>query len=1114
MKRGYRSLAVLLLFLPVLLPRPARAGVDPPPGKVLFRIGKTDGDTRDLALGPGGIGKYRFPGYFVPGWSEPERDWPYVHPGPMDPFGKKPFSTFTIAFGISALPASGRCRLVIDLADTQDKYPPTLVVRVNGTPFRRKLEAGHGEPTISGFPGQGVRRTLTFPFPVTLLKKGANEITLTSVKGCWFLYDALRLEVPPGVESAPLTRTLVYDLYVPPALLRTPKGPSLFLTAQVRRLGPPAPCKVLLDGRLLATVSLRTGWNPLELPVPDPGKARVSRLSLVVAGREAASRNVEIRPAPEWTIYLVPHSHVDIGYTDRQDVVEKKHWRYLQEAMDLAAKTASYPPGAEFKWDCESSWGVDSYFGMAGPAERKRFLSALRRGEIEIGALFANELTGICSREELFRMTRWAREFRRKYGLRLDTALITDVPGWTWGIVPALARSGVKYLSCGPNRMARIGYTLSRWGDRPFWWISPSGRERILCWVAGQGYSWFHHDGSLRTDKTFHYLEKLRSRGYPYDMIQVRYTTGGDNGPPNPTLPDQVRKWNEKYAYPRYVLATAGETMRAFEKKYGKRIPSFRGDFTPYWEDGAASTARETALNRETREILVSGEALWAMLRPASYPAKAYWSAWRYALLFDEHTWGAWCSVSKPDSPFTKEQWTRKKLYGSRAHFLARSLELQALRSGGPPRPTRRFEVLNPTSFPRKDPVFLEPAVAGDFSGVRDEKGRPRPAQRLKGGGLVFLPGPVPPFGSRVFSLVKDPTPWKGKPASAEGSVMKNGILSLRVDPDTGALGSVRWGDRELVDRTKGPGWNDYIYVPGRNPARAVRPGRPDIRVLEKGPLLASLEITSPAPGCNTLVRRVRLFAGLPFVEIRDILDKKKVRSPEGVHLAFPLAVPGGIPRIGIPWAVVRPGKDQLEGACRNFFCVERWLDVSNGDFGVTWVTRDAPLVEIGGITAERRPWLKRIRRSSLFYSYVMNNYWDTNYKADQEGKALFRYLLHPHGPFDPARSERTALAYCRPLVVRPVEEEGSGPLPSLLQVEPSWVVVSDLRPAADGKGLFLRLFNAGDRPARVRLRWGRKAPPRVYLSDADEEPLSPWPKESILPPMGILALRAIPEGK
>ena len=56
--------------------------------------------------------------------------------------------------------------------------------------------------------------------------------------------------------------------------------------------------------------------------------------------------------------------------------------------------------------------------------------------------------------------------------------------------------------------------------------------------------------------------------------------------------------------------------------------------------------------------------------------------------------------------------------------------------------------------------------------------------------------------------------------------------------------------------------------------------------------------------------------------------------------------------RVNSPGAVVRPEKDQLPGACKNWFSVERWVDVSNDHYGVTWVTADAPLMELGGLTA------------------------------------------------------------------------------------------------------------------------------------------------------------------
>ena len=51
-----------------------------------------------------------------------------------------------------------------------------------------------------------------------------------------------------------------------------------------------------------------------------------------------------------------------------------------------------------------------------------------------------------------------------------------------------------------------------------------------------------------------------------------------------------------------------------FEEQYGAELPVFAGDMTPTWEDGAASTACETAMNRTTATRLAQTETIWSMI--------------------------------------------------------------------------------------------------------------------------------------------------------------------------------------------------------------------------------------------------------------------------------------------------------------------------------------------------------------------------------------------------------------------------------------------------------------------------------------------------------------------
>ncbi len=247
--------------------------------------------------------------------------------------------------------------------------------------------------------------------------------------------------------------------------------------------------------------------------------------------------------------------------------------------------------------------------------------------------------------------------------------------------------------------------------------------------------------------------------------------------------------------------------------------------------------------------------------------------------------------------------------------------------------------------------------------------------------------------------------------------------------------------------------------------------------------------------------REIRVVDGLDRVDIVNVLDKKAVREKEGVHFGFAFNVPDGVMRVDIPWAVMRPEVDQLPGSCKNWLSAGRWVDVSNRQRGVTWATLDAPMIEVGAITADGiKPdqppdqWLAKLPPSQTLYSMVMNNHWWTNYKAEQEGPTAFRYSLRPHGAYDAGAAQRFGIEASQPLVA--VAAQGRAPAGrSLLSVEPAGVVVTSIVPIEDGKALAIRLFNATGAVAKAIVR----RPSGVSPSDSENASvektidMAPW---------------------
>ncbi|MBI4323934.1 MAG: glycoside hydrolase [Chloroflexi bacterium] len=1082
------------------------------PASLLWQIGQPDNSNREFALAPNHFAEFREDGFFVVGRSDPKRDWPYVQPGPGDGWAGSREHAFSIVFGVKNPPATGACKLRVDLIDTHGSSPPRLRIRINGRAFEHSTPRGAGDDSVNGQPAKGKEHKFDVSFPAELLKAGANEVGITTVSGSWMLYDWIALESPPGVETAEVTGTVVSSMRSPPVLIEKEGRLAQIVQLSIRHFGEETKALVRVDGTEATNLTLRAAAQNLEVPVASVEKETPVKISVEVAGQTLAAQTLPLKPVRKWVVYLLPHSHVDIGYTHVQTEVERAQWRYLETAIDTARKTAGHPPGARFKWNVEVLWAVDGYLKQATPEKQREFMDAVKAGQIGLDALYGNELTGLCRPEELLRLTSYAMKLSQRTGVPIESAMITDVPGYTWGIVPAFAHSGVKYWSIGPNGGDRIGHTIAAWGDKPFWWIGPNGRDKVLVWMTGTGYyQVFQSAGKLQE-----YLTQLEQKGYPYDMVHVRHCLG-DNGAPDVNFADTVKKWNESHAYPKLVIATTAEMFRDFENRYGDTLPTAKGDFTPYWEDGAASSARETALNRAAADRLTQAETLFAMLNPTKYPVEEFYQAWRNAVLYDEHTWGAHNSISQPDHPFVKSQWAIKQAFALEADRQSRALLEKSLAGRGPSGARiEAVDVFNTTSWTRADELVVAPkdlALAGDA--VKDADGKPVLSQRLSTGELAFLAGDIPPFASRRYTISAGRPLVSGK-ARVDGATLVSSRVALRVDDQTGAIVSLlcKAVDAELADAKAPAALNDYLYLPGSDLKGLKRNGPVKISARETGPLVASLVIESDAPGCHKLTRELRVVEGLDRVDILNVVDKQPVREKEGVHFGFAFNVPGGEVRLDVPWAVVRPEADQIAGACKNWFTVQRWVDISNQDYGVTWATLDAPLVEVGDVTANLigslsnpKAWLEHLEPSQTIYSWAMNNHWHTNYRAEQEGPTVFRYALWPHGPFSAEAAAKFGVAVSQPLIVVPASDQAMSE--PRLRVEPSSVLVTAFKPSEDGKAWIVRLFGASGKTERAKVAFADPAPKTIWLSDNSERPSAPVSGSIEVSAFSIVTLRA-----
>jgi len=905
-------------------------------------------------------------------------------------------------------------------------------------------------------------------------------------------------------------------------------GRALNLAFNGARIHGASQIEISIDGQLGEVVDVaasRAGLAELALTLPPKvGVNEAVQVTLTLrCGDRVLHQTVTVPPQRQWTVYLYPHSHVDIGYTAPQATVEFIHKRNIEEGINLAAATQDYPPGARYRWNPEVTWPLERLWQTATPAQRERLDKAIRDGHLCVDAGYVHLNTSICGDEELFQVLAFSRTIQQRTGVALDTFQQMDIPGLSWGLVPVMANQGVRYIMAWPNS-DRSGHAHGGLDQQPVWWMGPDGQSKVLFLQPGlygnsgslqgkgrsTGRPWFGQrdvrkippvikTGSADVDFT-KILAEMAAANYPYDFCVLSWCLW-DNCPLDADIPDAVKAWNEHYAYPHIVIAGGHEIMETIATRYGDNLPVVRGDFTEYWTDGLGTAARLTAMNRNAKERLVQAETLWSMLSPDhAAPRDQFDEAWRYIALGSEHTFCA----ENPAEPFFQDAiWKVKQGYFREAEDRTQNLFDDALapttdKSDGALGPAEGpaaggVAVFNTHSWEHGGLVTLSRAESTRGDRVTDEQGRDVPAQRLSTGELVFLAADVPAFGSRHYRVAAGTCPL-AEGCTLRGTTLENGQLRVVLDPVTGNI-------TELVNRATGRNFADAAVNGGLNAFRWIAANCDDdkaqadtdvtLATIEAGPLVVELLVSSLAAGCRSVTRSVRLTQGQPWVEITNVVDKLPLVEKDGIHFGFGFAIPQGHTRVDIPWAVMEVEKDQWPQANRNWLAMQRWLDISNDQEGVTWCSLDAPLFEYGKMTANialswgpQGPWLRTLEPSSTIYSWVMNNHWHTNFPLTQDGPVTFRYRIRPHGVYDAAAANRFGLEQAQPLAH--VTANHDPQVTPRVSLDNDRVCVTIIKSLGDGKATLLRLRSLSDKPETATLTWPGGRPKSMHYCHAE----------------------------
>lgn len=792
----------------------------------------------------------------------------------------------------------------------------------------------------------------------------------------------------------------------------------------------------------------------------------------------------------QWTVYLIHHSHTDIGYTERQDKIIGYHCDFIRQAVDILNdihenKKEEY---RGFVWQCENYWQVKNFYAHAPENYIKDFERYVHTGEIGLSGNYLN-MTELISKEVLDTRIAQAKEYGERIGHPVTAGMTADINGFAWGYVDSLYENGVKHLySClHPHHGMFPLYKKVM----PFYWESPKG-NRVLVW-NGEHYHFGNemflapHGGSTyMTYDEFHkpilnnailnvtsedtdkkeieiasvrlerYLANLEEEGYPYNMAPLMVSGATtDNAPPSAEVARRVNELNRIYQGKiTFRMVTLEQFFDEVEKNCGD-IPTYKGDWNDWWADGVGSTPAAVKIFCDARRKY----DICKKLDPKQELGEAGMmdKAAENLMLYAEHTWGYSSSVSEPWETLVGDLEMKKTAYAINANTeISRNLD-KILAGKGEVTITQdkpqRYRIINPHAVDLKTKVYLYIEFWEYMEGLRYSDDMPievvdtatgeilvsqvkRIARATQVEAIVSLKA-----GEEkevMIRLVKDRKPYvvtNHAHIGAEGvedilmpdtfradtACVETDFYKVILEQDKGIAAIIDKKDNQNIIR------EDMVYpafsgiyevtdMKGQACESRRRMGRNrkdvstaryaselrDICIEENGGVYTAVKLDYSLYGTGFYSVFLKVYKEIPRLEATVQIHKNSVWEPENLYISLPFtAGEEEVKYIDKTGCIIRPGIDQLPGTNMEFYLLQNGIVMEGREKTLILAVKDAPLVVFGELEAHPIRLCDgkdEEKNRAQAYSWVMNNFWETNFKVDLGGFYEFSYTLSTHG--------------------------------------------------------------------------------------------------------------------
>ena len=736
-------------------------------------------------------------------------------------------------------------------------------------------------------------------------------------------------------------------------------------------------------------------------------------------------------------IFMIHHTHYDIGFTDLPDEVVRQQLTYLDEAVELGEKDPAYC------WTLESGSLLRNYLEYRPARQAERLLRLLQTRQFEVAAFDMQTLTETLSFPELFANVNRIAALGKKYNFPVECAILDDIGGWTTELPSVMNVAGIRYLiaGCGAFQtelpwaeLPHLFYLTDKSGGRILVWNLGNDRQAVSCEslypfpVYGMasifmGYRAFpeffgeydlgvkmpmHGDTEehkLTAKEVYNILEnRLEREKYPYEEVLFQY--GGDNRNPAPRLSELVKKYNSSGDYPEIKLGVPSEFFHLMEEKYSSVIPEISGTLADPWNlrinavpsvlksYRAAQRNYSAALMRNLKDenilenLMLTGDHTLGL------------NTWGWQLLAEKHG-----GLTAPCFDRYRDSWKQKAYYAENAFRMSEKL-LDKCAVSAEFADSSAVVVRNyaPHKVSGSVEVYFG-SYAKKLLSLTDADGREIPRQLTGQNRWMLLVKDVPALGSlrlnTVFDKVYDDipaemdmpvpekitTPFYSVELACNGTVkvIKSSCGKIVMSGDCGGVCA------ETLHNTLSDGG-----ACGLKPELdRVCEELADVsgKITADGELFTEITVSGTFASGN--VRRImRVWKDINRIDFSFRLDLPEHAEKICYYAKFPFAGNDGKFRFDQNLGITSP-EELLPGSMLDLFYCSRFASVESDGFSAVLCTVDAPIVEFDGMhTAKWRKELPLKLENNQIYGLLYNNVCNTDAPSWQRVLERFDYSL------------------------------------------------------------------------------------------------------------------------